>query len=140
MLEKEFRSKLVEALKPLRAFPVENDVHDGTPDVHCLGGWIELKVGTCPVRATSRVVLGLRPAQAIWLRGWRRQGGRAWGMILLNDSVVMLHDGLWAAENYDVANAGDLAKNALLSGTMPLSSFSRTLIAQLMKPLPKVAP
>lgn len=138
MKEKEFRSKLVDALKPLRAFPVENDVHDGTPDVCCLGGWIELKVGDCPVRSTSRVDLGLRPAQAIWLRGWRRQGGRAWGMILLNNEVVMLHDGMWAADNYDVANSADLMKNALLVGIMPFATFSRVLIAKLMAPLPKV--
>jgi hypothetical protein len=140
MLEKEFRSKIVAALKPLRAFAVENDVHDGTPDVCCLAGWIELKVGTCPVRSTTRVDLGLRQAQAVWLRGWRRQGGRAWGMVLLNDEVVLLHDGLWAAENYDVVNSTDLVRNSLMTAVMPTSTFSRALMATLMKPLPAVSP
>ena len=135
MLEKEFRGKLVKALKPLRAFAVENDVHDGTPDVCCLAGWIELKVATRPVRVTTRVDVGLRPAQAVWLSGWRRQGGRAWGAILLDDEHVLLHDGLWVAEHYDSATMQELAANALFCEPLLAPEFGARLIQVLMRPM-----
>lgn len=135
MLEKEFRSKIVAVLKPLRAFAVENDVHDGTPDVCCLAGWIELKVATSPARPTTRVDVGLRPAQAVWLQGWRRQGGRAWGMILLDDTNVLLHDGMWASENYDRATLNDLKVNALFISKLLAPTFNSYLMQELMRPM-----
>lgn len=135
MLEKEFRSKIVSALKPLRAFAVENDVHDGTPDVCCLAGWLELKVSNTPSRVTTKVAVKRRPSQSVWLKGWRRQGGRAWGLILLDDTVVMLHDGLWAAEYYDFSTKQEMVVNALLIEKLQHPMFDRQLIAKLMEPM-----
>lgn len=43
MSESGQRSRIIRALKPLHAIPVENRVGIGTPDVNYADGWIELK-------------------------------------------------------------------------------------------------
>lgn len=41
--EKNQRRKVIKALRRLDAYPIENTVGVGTPDVNYVGGWIELK-------------------------------------------------------------------------------------------------
>lgn len=137
MSEKKFRHKIIQMLKPLRAFPVENPMHDGTPDVHCLAGWIELKVANSPTRHTTRVAIGLRPAQKIWMRGWRLQNGRVWTLLLIDERHVLLHDGHWSAQNFDLVDYPTLSANALY-GWLDQPLRADSLIEQLLKPLPRI--
>ena len=78
MSEKNLRKRVLDYLKPLRGFAVENVVLDGTPDICCTLGWIELKyLDDWPKRANTGVDFGIRPAQVIWHHGWRKAGGRS---------------------------------------------------------------
>lgn len=140
MREKDFRKKIVAMLRPLRAFSVENGVHDGCPDVCCVAGWLELKVARSPVYSTTPVNVGLRPAQAVWLKGWRYHGGRAWTLLLLDNYHVMLHDGIWAAKHFDIANSKEIMDAAIAHWTDDPPMRQEYLIGELMKPLPKVSP
>ena len=56
-------------------------------------------------------------------------------MILIDDTVAMLHDGFWAAENYDVATISQLRANSLFTEKLLLPSFADSLIAELMRPM-----
>lgn len=141
MKEKDFRKQIVQMLKPLRAFAVENDVHDGCPDVCCVAGWIELKVATSPVRSTTPVNIGLRPAQRVWLKMWRQHGGRAWTLMLLDNHYVMLHDGHWAAEYYDTATSELIMDKALM--IVPLTVEGRAILPmalqkKLLEPMTRI--
>ncbi len=89
------RSRVIQLLKPLFAFPVENSLRSGSPDVCCVAGWLELKVA---YRQNGIIPVDLRTTQRLWLRQWRRHGGRAWTLTMLGQSWH-LHDGLWSVEN-----------------------------------------
>jgi hypothetical protein len=97
MNEKKFRSVVVELLKDDGAFPVEDAVHVGVPDICCVHGWLELKIARRPKRANTCVRVDLRPAQRIWLRRWSYARGKAWTLTAVDDDWF-LHDGLWASE------------------------------------------
>lgn len=131
MSEKKFRSRIVELLAAIGAFPIENIVHDGTPDVGCVAGFIELKVAKRPRRESTRVEFDLRPSQRIWLRKWREHGGRAWTLVRLEETV-MLHDALWASEHMDRVSEEVLRANAVkVWETMPdQASLIRALTGQ----------
>ena len=139
MSEKRFRRQVIDTLRPLDAFAVENAVHDGTPDVCCTAGWLELKVAEVPYRDETRVAIGLRPAQVVWLRRWRLHGGRAWGLIALGNGHILLHDGHWASEHYDKANYAALVSGAIARWEGGITS-AMSLINVLLEPLPKVTP
>lgn len=98
-------------LKPLRAFAVENSVSVGCPDICCLSGWIEMKVGAAP-RPGVVVRVGLRQTQRAWLRGWRMGGGRALTLCVLGESWL-LSDGLWSADRLDHATIEEAIDNAV---------------------------
>lgn len=112
MRESDLRSRVVRMLRPLHAFAVENVVHDGCPDVCCVSGWIELKLGEHPARATTPVNFGLRSSQRAWLRRWRMHGGNAWTLCVADD-VWYLHDGHWASERLDLAPRAELTDAAI---------------------------
>lgn len=100
MSEKKFRRRIVEALRPLCAFAVENSVNDGAPDICTTAGWIELKVADRPVRAETVVRVDMRASQRVWHRRWREHGGRSWTLTELSSNgptALLLHDGLWAS-------------------------------------------
>jgi hypothetical protein len=80
------RGKVIKALKPLHAIPVENSVHVGTPDVNCLHGWIELKwKRSWPVRPTTPLRLPhFTTVQKRWLLKRHALGGRCWLLLQVN--------------------------------------------------------
>lgn len=121
MKESEFRRLVVRLLLPVGAIYVENTADDGTPDVACVLGWIELKVATRPVRPTTNVAVKVRPSQRVWWQRWRRHGGAVTVLTLL-DQTWLLHDGLWAAEHLGRAPAQVLTESAIwTSATEPTS-------------------
>ncbi len=114
MSERKLRKRVLELLRPIAAIPVENSAHDGTPDVVCVAGWIELKIASRPGRASSVVAVDLRNSQRIWLRRWRKHGGRAWTLLRLDpDGIWMIHDGAWAADHLGRRSESDLLKSAI---------------------------
>lgn len=127
LTEAEFRSVVVRQLASLYAFPVENAVDVGTPDVCCTAGWIELKLATMPRRRDSRVVVNLRPAQRLWLRRWREFGGFAWTLTLVDDHVWLLHDGLWAA-----MHLGEVDREVLSIARIPMEPDGSDIVHALM--------
>jgi hypothetical protein len=136
------RAKILEALRPtVAAFAVENVVDNGTPDVHCTFGWIELKVGVIPIRASTRVNFGMLPTQRVWHTRWREFGGRSWTLCRLEDQsddlvAIMMHDGHWSAGQLDSATVAELQASSLAWWTH--SPTGEELIAVLAKPLPRI--
>ena len=115
MTEQHMRKLIVNALKPLGAFAVENPANPGTPDVCTVLGWLELKVvRKLPARARTRVSIDLRKGQRIWLRRWCRSGGKAWTItFIVGHNEWLMHDGRWAALHLGVAGIEELQNAAL---------------------------
>jgi hypothetical protein len=80
MAESDMRAKVLKALRPLDAVPVENRVGPGTPDVEFIGGWVELKwLRALPKNPSTKVAIDhFTPQQRLWLRRRARRGGRVW--------------------------------------------------------------
>lgn len=134
--EKKFRSKVVKLLSPICGSPLENIVGDGgDPDVYCVAGFLELKVGERQKRESSRVVVDVRASQRLWLKRWRMSGGRAWTLTLLGETWL-LHDGFWAAQHLGEVSEAELRSNAI--AVWEGAPDSSTLINALTQPLPKV--
>lgn len=76
MSEKSLRRAVLTALRDLDAVAVENSAYPGTPDVNCIGGWIELKqLSAWPRRGGIVAIEHFTPQQRVWLaRRWRRGG------------------------------------------------------------------
>lgn len=111
-VELTLRSEIVKMLRPLRAFPIENNADVGTPDICCIAGFIELKLGTRPVSHQSRVVVDVRNAQKIWMSNWCRAGGKAWFLTIV-DRLWLVHDGLWGADFLGKVTETTLKENAV---------------------------
>ena len=80
MSESSMRQRLVAALKPLDAVPIENRLRAGTPDVNYIGGWMELKwLRSWPIRGG---VISL-PHYTIAQRSWLRRRGKRGGIAML---------------------------------------------------------
>ena len=77
------RARIILALKPLNAIPVENPVRPGTPDVNYVEGWIELKwLRRWPKQADTVVRLEhFTLRQRRWLRDRCKAAGQAWLML-----------------------------------------------------------
>lgn len=101
--ESEIRGKVVAALKPLRAFAVENLCDEGTPDIALTTGWIEVKrADAWPVRESTPLRLRhFTPAQRVFLREWCRAGGRAWAYLAVG-TEAFLFNGTWAADHLGI--------------------------------------
>lgn len=119
MTENEFRSIVVKMLEPLAAFPVENIVAEGTPDVCSTAGWIEMKLADLPQKETTRVAIDLRKSQRDFLRRWTRTGARAWTLTIIQPSLQdqrehwLLHGGKWASEFLGNVPFNELVKAAV---------------------------
>lgn len=77
MAESDQRRKVIKGLKTLDAVPVENPVMPGTPDVHYMDGWIELKwLRAWPARPGTIVrIEHYTPQQKLWIRRRHLAGG-----------------------------------------------------------------
>ncbi len=99
MSERDMRSKLVQALRPLDAVPVENPACPGTPDINYAEGWIECKwLRAWPKHPETPVRLDheLMPHQRAWLTRRQVRGGKAWVMLQCG-RTWLLFDGVTAA-------------------------------------------
>lgn len=124
-------SKLVrELLKPLAVFRVESAVAIGCPDLCTVAGFVELKVAQRQMNPESIVPIDLRPSQRVWLKKWRRHGGRAWVLTKMS-SVWLLHDGMWAADHLGRDNETTLIDGA--SQAWEGVPTSDSLIKELLK-------
>jgi hypothetical protein len=106
------RSKVIKALKPLHAIPVENSVHPGTPDVNCLAGWIELKwKRNWPVRPTTPLRLPhFTSTQKRWLLKRHALGGNSWLLLQVKRDWLLFT----APQAYQLV--GQATKSELMDG------------------------
>lgn len=83
MSESGQRSRVLRALRPLHAIPVENRVLPGTPDVNYIGGWIELKWLRAWPRGEGTTVRlpHFNQQQRNWLNRRHALGGDAWMLL-----------------------------------------------------------
>ena len=100
MSERTQRLRVVKALKPLHAIPVENPVHPGTPDVNFIHGWIELKwLRRWPKNENTIVLLPhFNVSQRNWLKKRGAYCGGCW-LLLQCQREWLLFDGPTAAKH-----------------------------------------
>lgn len=120
MAEKNVRTRVVRALKPLHAFAVENVCLPGTPDVNYAGGWIELKwLPDWPKRESTPVrIAHYTQKQKVWAMKRDRAGERTY--LLLNVEKTndwLLFDGIDAADLIGNATKQELSERALVHWT-----------------------
>lgn len=87
------RQSLVELLRPLDAYAVENPCVPGMPDVEFVGGWVELKyVPAWPKRKYITVVRipHFTPIQRAWIRRRAKYGGRVFVVLRVEDDWFVL--------------------------------------------------
>jgi hypothetical protein len=92
------RSQVVRALRPLHAFPVENSILPGTPDVNYIHGWIELKyLKRWPANTDAIIKIPhYTPPQKIFAQQRVRAGGTCWFLLCVERDWILL-DGVAAA-------------------------------------------
>ena len=97
MSETAMRRRVINALKQLDAISVENSVHPGTPDVNCVGAWIELKqLAGWTKDGHLPAMPHYRKEQRIWLRRRWRAGGVALFLLQIGPEWLLL-DGATAS-------------------------------------------
>lgn len=116
--ESTMRRRLVKILREQGrdAYPIENMVGVGTPDVEYVGGWIECKKHKAwPKKDTTPLRLGhpLLPSQKQWIRRRAACGGTVHVLIQVGMDFVLLGPGaalnlLGAATKDELIDAADL--------------------------------
>ena len=140
MPESSMRRRVVKALWKLDAQPVENSAVPGTPDVECIGGWIELKqLPKWPAdpEGLVRIAHFTRQQRVFHIRR-RRAGGSSWFLLQVKREWLLL-DGAIAAlsigrvrrrDLYDLAahrSTGGLRKKELAECiSRPMKSYCLT--------------
>lgn len=113
---------------------IESFTAAGIPDVEycCDGesGWIELKYGKMPAKGGTAVFKsqrGLAPAQVEWLVCRRRNGGRSWILVGIEDNLFLV-DGL-KAPSFNSWTMHEFAHNAvwLNTGAMGVREWGELL-------------
>jgi len=115
------RTKVVELLAVLHAVPVENSVQQGTPDVNCSVGWIEIKyVPQWPARGGPVRVEHFTTQQRWWLKQRRLARGSCWLLLRVANDWLLLR-GCWAADHLGTATREELETGArcVWRGTAP---------------------
>lgn len=103
MSEKNFWVLLRTSMKKMKMYRVENRVMKGMPDVHYIrdgqSGWIELKyLKSWP---KSRMSIGLRLNQSLWLKEYDEHKGQCWVLIRIGRDFVGLIHGRDAKRLFD---------------------------------------
>jgi hypothetical protein len=100
MSESDQRARVVRALRSLDAQACENRVRPGTPDVHYIDGWIELKwLKSWPKNVETPVKIEhFTPQQRVWLKTRWNKGGRAFLLLQAAGSNWLLFDGATASQ------------------------------------------
>lgn len=99
----------------LDAVAVENPAHPGTPDVECVGGWIELKyLPAWPPRNGALRIPHFTRQQRIWLKRRWQAGGGAY-LLLQVGTDWMLFDGETASYCVGYARRDELISLSLHS-------------------------
>jgi len=109
------RQRLVDALRPLDAFSVENRVGPGTPDINFIGGWMECKwLRSWPKQVATPVRLDhpLTSEQKAWLRRRWSRGQPTWVMLQANRTEWLLFDGITAVKYLGEATREELGRFA----------------------------
>jgi len=104
----------------------EDMLSEGIPDLCVFVGgstvWIELKYKKLPKRPTTKIKVGLRPAQRVWLTKASRRGIESYVLTLLSDGNTVLHEagncaalyeGRCIKELYEIASASGSIKDAV---------------------------
>jgi len=83
----------------------EDMLSEGIPDLCVFVNgetvWIELKYKKLPVRKSTKIKVGLRPAQRVWLHKANNSNIKSYIMTMLDNGVVMLHSSCYASILYD---------------------------------------
>jgi hypothetical protein len=97
--EKEFRKRVIKALKPLHAIAVENGCGLGCPDINYVNGWIECKsMDAWPARAdTPLQIPHYSQDQRVFATIRTRAGGEVYFFLKVGNDFL-LFDGLMAAD------------------------------------------
>lgn len=116
---KNTRARLVRALKPFNAMPVENRVREGTPDVNFAGGWIECKrMANWPANADKNPVRLPHPllqTQRVWIKSRSRSAYKELILVCLHvRSEWLFFDGLEACEILGTSTKPELMNQARL--------------------------
>lgn len=103
MSEKNFWVLLRTSMKKMKMYRVENKVMKGMPDVHyiCDGqsGWIEMKyLKSWP---KTRMSIGLRLNQAMWLEEYAKNQGQSWVLVRIGREFLGLIHGREAKRLFD---------------------------------------
>jgi len=103
MSEKNFWVLLRTSMKKMKMYRVENRVMKGMPDVHYIqdgqSGWIELKyLKSWP---KTRMSIGLRLNQSLWLKEYDEHKGQCWVLIRVGRDFVGLIHGRDAKRLFD---------------------------------------
>lgn len=78
--------------------------------------WIELKYKKLPVRATTNVKVGIRPAQRIWHRKASRQGISCFVLTKLENGDILLHSSYEHIDDlYNGMITEDLYKSSIVN-------------------------
>jgi len=114
MSEQSMRTVVLELLKSLDPYPVENPAYPGTPDVNYREGWIELKeIDHWGISETPVLLKHYTPQQRIFLRKRWAAGGHAYLLLKVGSSDWLLFDGAYAHAEVGFAAQGELRKHSL---------------------------
>ena len=114
-LENKMRSKMVAALRSMHAFPVENPMFPGTPDIAFIGGWIECKrLEKWPKDYQAPVqVPHYTKQQRTFARVDEARGGRVLFLLKVGEFEWFLFDGTHAAQVIGHLTREEMIRNCL---------------------------
>lgn len=110
MKEADDRRLVVNALKELHAFAVENPARAGTPDINYMEGWIEMKrLDRWPPPSEIIDIPHFTPQQRNFLEKRVRMGGHAWLLFRIRNDWLLFRGDIAARR------VGHVRQNELLA-------------------------
>jgi hypothetical protein len=141
MSEAALRKMVLDKLGPFGLIKrVENPIDPGTPDMAYVlragirgavqSGWLELKVTDWPARPTTALCIeSLTKEQVLWQKAWVAARGRAWTLLRVRRSYLLLDPGLLESIFYRTASAAAVQALATVYNTteLPVGAMLRAL-------------